>query len=472
MAWGTMRVRNACPFPVTFYALAGPVIEIPANSTRSAKACLIWFSTRCKGGGTVINKGYFEQLQQDYQNQLADLGYDAADYEGGGTGAAAGSILGLAAGALERVFMVKNTRDGHSLYFGAKKEGVYGNADLVIYAELDKACQLDPKLDRLWLLRLEYDHGQQTQPVNSDPAYSVPDLSHYAETVFFRARNVARGTYLSAKDNSEDVGVRGFDVPFNPLTMREYWAVHPMEHAGDGTIAKILNTATNKWLTCFSSDGNRIGLLSQGMPDYQDQHWWLVERSTDPEIVKLGNAYVSGNIVAAAEDRTFLYPDLATAKDQEWYVETCTVDIHKVPPGRPFRLMQASTGQFIAGDGSGNAVLVSGVGMFEAAMESIHARDAHFVLEPHGSDDFRIKSIQYQKYLTFYENDNCLGLYPQNAGDYRDQHWKFRVESHQAGFYMLNQSTKAGGSNHLFHNGQRFGLYGGDYPDQLWVAVF
>ena len=41
MTWGTMKVRNACPFPVTFYALAGPSIELPAHSTRSAKACLI-----------------------------------------------------------------------------------------------------------------------------------------------------------------------------------------------------------------------------------------------------------------------------------------------------------------------------------------------------------------------------------------------------------------------------------------------
>ncbi|WP_188575830.1 hypothetical protein P7L64_21405 [Tistrella bauzanensis] len=193
MSWGTIKVRNACPFSVTFYALAGPVIELPPNTTRSAKACLIWFSTRVKGGGDTINQTIFERLAEDYREELAEFGTDADSWEDGGTGAALGSALGMAVGSLSAVFKVKNTNDDGTLYFGAKKEGVYGNSDLVVYGTLDPACRLpqDPQR-KWWWLHLESDHGQQTPPEDTEPFYVKPDLSKYEDMMFFRIRNVAK----------------------------------------------------------------------------------------------------------------------------------------------------------------------------------------------------------------------------------------------------------------------------------------
>lgn len=471
MTWGTLKVRNACPFPVTFYALAGPSIELPANSTRSAKACLIWFSTRVKGAGETMNMGTFEGLRDDYIDQLSDLGYDSADWEEGGHGAAAGSILGVAVSVLEGIFKVKNTRDGSSNYFGAKKEGVYGNSDLVVYATLDKACRLDPSMDKIWYLHLEKDHGQVSDQPNVDPPYTVPNLSQYADAFFFRVRNMAHNTFLYAKDDDSNVGVRSADIPFNPLTMREYWSVHPLD-AGDATHnVKILNPATNKWLTTFTKEDNRIGLYPVGHTDYRDQHWNLTEVSQGPETIKITNLGINGNLVGAGDDHTFIYENIDSADDQKWRIETFTTDIGNIPKGKPFRIMHAKTGLFFYANNDHRIEMVRDLGIWDDFFDHFGVHATNFMLVESSSGVYRLKSAKYNAYLTYYTHDKYLGLYPEGYGDYPDQHWNIVTESHHAGFYMKNQSPAFGGSNHLFYDGSKIGVYGGTYPDQLWVAV-
>ncbi len=472
MASGTMRVRNACSFPVTFYALAGPTLEIPSGRTSSAGACLIWFSTRAKGPGDVMNTGTFEALRDEYVEQFGNDGHDAYDYQDGGSGAAAGSILGIAVGALEGVFKVKSTSDNGTMYIGAKKEGVYGNSNLVVYATLDKACLVDPKLKPIWYLHLESDHGQYPDGPNMDPAYTVPDLAQYADTVFVRARNKYYGTYLYAQAGDENVGAHWVDIPYNPLTMREYWSVHPLGNADAMHNVKVLNTAVNKWLTCFTSGGNRIGLLSLNYQDYLDQHWDVTETSSDPETIKLANLANGKNLVARDGDGTFIYQNLDSSDDQKWVIETCTVDIHKIPPGKSFRIMQASTGRFICAVGAnypnaGNVGLMSTGGMFDIE-ESIGAYDAHFVLEPTGTaDEYRIKCSRAERRLAYILDPAFAGLYATDSYDGANQYWTFRLLSNYAGFHIVSRQN----GNSLFHDGQRFGLYWEDYPDQVWVAV-
>jgi hypothetical protein len=471
MTWGTLKGRNACPFSVTFYALAGPSIELPANSTRSAKACLIWFSTRVKGGGETMNIGTFEGLRDDYINQLSDLGYSSADWEEGGSGAAAGSILGVAVSVLDGIFKVKNTRDGSSNYFGAKKEAVYGNSDLVVYATLDKACRLDPSMDKIWYLHLEKDHGQVSDQPNVDPAYSVPDLSQYADAFFFRVRNIAHNTFLYAKDDNSNVGVRAADIPFNPLTMREYWSVNPLD-AGDATHnVKILNPATNRWLTAFTSEDNRIGLYPVGYTDYPDQHWNLTEVSQAPETVKITKLGSNGNLTGADSDHTFLYPNIDSADDQKWRIETFTTDVGNLPKDRSFRIMHAKTGLFFYAMEDKKIKMVTDLGALDNFFDHFGVHAAYFTLVESSPGVYKVKSTKYNSYLTFYENDKYLGLYPEGYGDYPDQHWNIVTESHHAGFYMRNQASAFGGSNYLFYDGSKIGVYNGTYPDQLWVAV-
>lgn len=466
-----MRVRNACPFSVTFYALAGPSLDIPPNTTKTAKACLIWFSTRVKGGGETINSGFFENLANEYMNQLLDDGYDPMDWEEGGSGAAAGSILGFAASKLDGLFKVKNTYDGSSTYFGAKKEGVYGNSNLVIYATLDKACKLDPSLNKIWYLHLESDDGQISDIPNPDPVYTVPDLSEYKDTFFFRVRNFEYWSFLYAKDDNDNVGVRSDDIPFNPLTMREYWSVHPID-AGDATHnVKILNTSTNMWLNCFTSDNNRIGLYPVWYTDYTDQHWNIEEISQSPEIIKILNLGIDGTLVGSHDGKTFIYPNIDTAYDQRWRIETFTADISNIPENKPFRIMHAKTGLFLCAKADNRVEMLS-EGSFAAEIEDVlGSHPTYFTIERLSSNTCKLNSVQYNTHLTYYGDGDYLGLYPNGYTDYPDQHWEIVIEGHHAGFYMRNQGPVFQSSNYLFYNGSKIGVYNGTYPDQLWVAV-
>lgn len=418
-----------------------------------------------------MNTGFFEGLRNDYINQLSNEGYGSADWEAGGSGAAAGSILGVAVSALDEIFKVKNTYDDPNSYLGAKKEGVYGNSNLVIYATLDPAAKLDPTLGKIWTLHLESDHGQISDTPNPDPVYKVPDLSEYADKFFFRVRNAQYGTFLYAKDDNSNVGVRAADIPFNPLTMREYWSISPID-AGDATHnVKILNTSTNKWLTCFTSDGNRIGLYPVGYKDYSDQHWNLNEVSQAPETIKIQNLGIIGNLVGSDSDHTFLYPNIDTADDQKWKAETFTADIGNIPDGKNFRIMHAKTGIFMYCSPDKRIIPMSDSTIIDQLLGNFGYDQAYFNLEKIRDGNYKLKSSKYSSYLTFYNNDRYLGLYPDNAGDYNDQHWNIVIESHHAGFYLRNQGSSFGGSNYLYYKEGGFGVYNGTYDDQLWVAV-
>lgn len=466
MSWGTIKVRNACPFPVTFYALAGPTIELPANSTQKAKACLIWFSTRAKGGGDVINQADFDQYRDDYTNQLGDEGFGSADWEDGGTGAAAGSILGLAVDAIENIFMTKNTAQGNDLYFGAKKEGVYGNSDLVVYATLDPACRLFPQdpQRKWWYLHLEKDQGQETPPDNTEPLYARPDLSKYRDGMFFRLRNVASGELLSATDDAASLRVRTIDVPFNPLEYPDYWSLSP-----NGTDqvhnAKILNTFNKKWLTCYSSDENKIGLYPVGYTDYPDQHWNIVDWAQSPQIIKLQSSAINGYLVGSTEnDSVFIYPGIDSADDQQWRPESFCVDVTDIPDSTKIRIMHAKEGKYITvmdevTDSMRLCILNSYLG------NSIlrYFEQQSFVVKQAESGYYICNGEYYLRY-----NQENSRLEMDGYWNTPDLIWDFKTISTRSGFLIINRASSRYGSQ-LFYNGG-FGLYGGDHDDQIWVA--
>lgn len=90
-----------------------------------------------------------------------------------------------------------------------------------------------------------------------------------------------------------------------------------------------------------------------------------------------------------------------------------------------------------------------------------------FVLEKSGEGDFRLRNIKYNVYLTYFGSWKYLGGYSSTV--YQDQHWGAEIADKNAGFHLFNRLSSLGGNNHLFFKDNAFGLYGGDYPDQLWV---
>lgn len=473
-----MKVRNACPFPVTFYALAGPTLELPASTTQTAKACLIWFSTRVKGGGDVFNLDDWERYKEEYLKEYEKHAGQVGDQSGSGTGEVAGSILGYSLDSLVEVFAVKNTRKGDDTYFGAKKEGVYGSSDLVVYATLDVACQQDPDMGKIWYLHLETDKGQQSDTQNADPSYTRPDLSAYGDRFFFTLQNCSTGTYLYSETDDYTVGVQPARapgaIPFNPRTMREYWSVSPVD-AGDITHnVKILNTATNKWLTCFSSAGNKVGLVSFNYTDYRDQHWSLSEVGQAPETIRMKNAEIGQNLVGAPDGHTFMYNPIDSYwNDQSWLVKTYTSDIHNIPSDKFFRIMHAQTGLYMGyrdAPGDGYEVVM----LNHSGNPVDGGKSATFLhVNPQRVSDgvYKLICIASGYYLTFYGDDRRLNFYPSQYADYPDQHWRIEIESHHAGFYLKNQGPAFAGSENLYYKSNNFGLFGGGYDDQLWVAV-
>jgi hypothetical protein len=481
MTWGTITVRNACPFPVTFYALAGPTIELGAGETKSAKACLIWFSTRVKGGGTVINQGWFQEHAQEYWDELSqDNDIDPSDTDGGGSGAAAGSILGTLFGYLDptTIFMVKNTDlndDGINMYFGAKKEGVYGNSNLVVYPTLDPACQLpNQNPQRYWYyLHLEKDTGQQYDP---DPPYVAPDLSQYRDGMFFRLRNVANGQLLY--NTGTGVVTGSFDSSFGPLENPEYWAMSPIGNDADLSNIKILHTqnSSNGWFTAYANESNVFGVYPLGFADYIDQHWSIQEIQQNPEIIRLINSNSPGYCLVASESgQLFMYPTIEGSKDQQWRPESFLVDVADIPDGTTIRIMHAMDGKYItapeAGGEYANCGLVSYIdqgnilGYFETQ---------RFVLKKVG-DRYAITTSDGKWNLSPRDQDAeghyTLSLFSTNDGLNGD--WTFRTTGKKDGFIMQAPGIAefSGGATQLFwRSDSGFAFYIGDYDDQIWVA--
>lgn len=457
MTWGRMKVRNACPFPVTFYALAGPTLELAANDTQTAHACLIWFSTRVKGPGDAINLSDWEQFSGQYIQQLEGDGIDPSDWEDGGSGAAAGSILGWAVSQLSGIFKVKNTQPDVDAYFGAKKEGVYGSSNLVVYATLDPIYKLDQS-HKIWYLHLEHDTGQVTPPYNSDPMYIKPNLSAYADTMFVRACNASG--YLAATRDKEGVEVLDHSEPYNPLEYPSYWSIQP-EHGNDTREIKILNVYAQKWLTDYSTANNKVGLYPVGYADYEDQHWDITEIGKNPEVVTIRNSATGLNLFINSSGGIGVYnPDYA---DQHFTIQTFTVHTENIPDGVTFRIMHAQTGKYITITEAGTARL-----------DDTDANNQLFYIK-NLDGDLKICNVAYNSYLTFYWTENSSGLgtcsMSYNAYEHSpDQVWEFSTDPELAGVYIKNKlGIQKGMPNLYYDTGGVFGLYSGNFQDQLWV---
>ena len=470
MAAGHIQVRNACPFPVTFYALAGPTIELAPYQTQRASACLIWFSTRVKGAGDAIDMTAFEERRDEYAQNLANAGHDSADWEEGGSGEAAGSFLGLAVGELSSVFKVKNTEpDDNTLCFGAKKEAVYGNSNLVVYATLDPACKLDPQPNppqKWWYLHLETDHGQVTPPDDTEPAYVKPDLSQYADGFFFRLRSQAHGGLMFAQSSQmqvQNVSIRQVDSPFNPLTTPEYWSMHPEPNA-DSMALRILNTSNNSWLTDFSQSNSFIGQVSFGTYDYEDQHWVANSVSDSPRVIELANSAAPGYALVwnSKVNKVFLYPPGASGGDQNWQPETFFVNIEDLPEGVPFRIMHAYDGKYITYiQQAASLELFSYVpagGLFSEIANQL------FTLKRMGNAYMIIDSVGR---VVSGQPDGSLHLLSENTTS-PQACWIFNTDSSKAGFYMVSQNPSPYGGYLYYNNG--WGMYHPPGDDQLWVA--
>ncbi|MEH4266376.1 hypothetical protein [Klebsiella aerogenes] len=359
MTWGRMKVRNACPFPVTFYALAGPTLELGPGETKTAHACLIWFSTRVKGPSTPISNDGLKRYSQNYYNTLLAEGINPASIPGvqdGGEGAALGSFLRWFVpevwNGLTSIFKVKNTQPGNDLYIGAKKEAVYGNADLVVYASLDPGCRPRPEIGKCWYLHLDNDHGQVTPPEDSEPMYIKPDLKEYKDTIFMRAFNDSG--YLSVNRETGVVENIPQSEPFNPFEYPSYWTISP--EMGEERKVKILNTYSQKWLVDFSSSDNLVGMLSTNYTDYADQHWILSEKNNSPETVTIANFYTGLNLYS---NHTGVGVYAADYPDQHFRIQTLHVDLSSVPSGVKFRIMHVKSGMYITFDGVGNPYRLS-----------------------------------------------------------------------------------------------------------------
>lgn len=457
MSWGKIKIRNASPFPVTFYALGGPTVELGPDETKTTRACLIWFSTRVKGPGDAINLSYFEQFADEYRNILVASGVNPQDWEEGAGGVAAGSILGFVASELSALFKVKNTNPSDDVYFGAKKEGVYGSSDLVVYATLDPIYKLN-QLHKIWYLHIECDNGQVTPPYDSDLIYTKPDLSAYADTMFIRACNSSG--YLSATQDQIGVELVKHSLPYNPLEYPSYWTIHP-EDGDDTKKIKILNIYSQKWLTDFSSQGNTVGLYPIGDTDYEDQHWNITEICKNPEIVTINNSYTGGNLYADNNVGIGIFaPDYP---NQHFTIQTFTIDINNIPEGITFRIMHAQTGKYITLTESGDAFIY----------DTYNDNQIFYLKNING--DIKICSVAYNAYLTFYWTDSeyklstCSMEY--TAYEYcSDQVWEFSIDPEFAGIYIKNKQGENKGRPNLYYNKDNgFGLYFGYFADQLWV---
>src|SRR5699024_4786731 len=159
---------------------------------------------------------------------------------------------------------------------------------------------IDPiRKNKIWYLHLEHDSGQITPPEDSEPLYTVPDLSAYAHTMFVRACN--QYGYLSVSRDKDSVEIIKHSEPYNPLEYPSYWAISPENAGDDMNRVKILNVFSNKWLTDYASQGNKVGLYPVGYADYEDQYWNITEIRKNPEMVTLNNSYTKFNLFANDE---------------------------------------------------------------------------------------------------------------------------------------------------------------------------
>ncbi len=282
--------------------------------------------------------------------------------------------------------------------------------------------------------------------------YQIPNLDAYRDTLFVRFKNHASGAYLCASPDGNTARVLHGDVPYNPLQYSTYWT---RASDGGGSAVKLWNAKTRKWLMRPSSDDS-ARLVAQYTGD-ANQRWTQPSLLGLAETVWLSSQGERSNLVGKSDGSTFFYLPLQEAADQQWTVETFTVDVDRVPDGKSFRIMHCQTGQYIT-LGQGNAD--------HATLRPTLGTDQLFTLE-RWNGAYRFYNAAANVYLTYFQNWKFLGGYS-NTGMV-DQSWEVPLLDHRAGFQLRSRAPTVGGSNHLYYKDNDFGVFSGDYGDQLWV---
>ncbi|EGG13527.1 hypothetical protein DFA_11288 [Cavenderia fasciculata] len=473
MAVGHMTVRNATSFPVTFFALAGPCFKLGPGETQTQKACLIWFSTRVQGPGAITNTTTFSKYRDDYIAQLDDLGFGSSDWDEGGSGAAAGSFLGLAVDGLEWVFKtpntVEHTQQGDILYFGGKKEGVYGTSNLVILADMDPAHKLDATHTPWWHLKIEKDQGQnQSKPTDPGYVYVTPNLDKYKDYNFFRLYNVNYHNFMATSNSSGVCPLTTVDAvtqPFDPLTTGEYFAFQP--DSSSPYNIRIISTRNNgnQQQTRYLQSANGLAVSpNQDIDNNNHQQIYTVEFIDQAPVTKVKISQ-GGYLLAGSKtgQHPFMYPRIETAIDQQWYALTYTVDIHKIPTDHKFKLVHCKTGNLF--NAFSNSISMSADNVLSTA-NSVHFYVKATAWSPECFVIYFLDEHNNEKYLSRTQDGHMIT----NSQNGEASVFSFKITDHQAGFHLVNGSYPG----NFFWNGKNFGFYddGNDYSDQLWICQF
>ncbi|EGG20898.1 hypothetical protein DFA_00764 [Cavenderia fasciculata] len=465
MAVGKMTVRNGCPFSVVFYCLAGPKFELGPYETKTESACLIWFSTRVAGPGTISNTNNFQKDSTDYANHLKKS-YNPVEL-----GKAAKSFVFLEKDAFEWVFKIPNTTvptaRGNEWFFGAKKEGVYGTSDLVILADMDIAHSLDPNYPPWVHLRIEKDEGQGKLPTDfmTKPSYIEPNLDKYADVFFCKLLNVQHKNYLSAKNYGQnDLTMSASHIqPYDPFNFHEYFAVQP-HHSGQSYEIKIFSTVNGNsgQISRYVKTSGGIGVT--GESESSDQVFTVALLHDNPPTVRLSQG--GYQLVGSDNNKApFLYPKIDTALDQQWNVETYTVDMHKIPTNRRIRIMHAKTGMFLSALNE-KMTLVEG---------TVNNDQMWFYIEPaKAANNYDIVPNQfiisyYQGYKYYLGANRDKQFVPGGYYAFANK-WEFQIGGNHSGFLIKSLvddwSTLSQGYNNLFYKNGEFAFWCGDFDDQ------
>lgn len=134
-------------------------------------------------------------------------------------------------------------------------------------------------------------------------------------------------TYLCAADDTSSVyQFEGGDGAREMIDHPAGWGVIDLSTGGPwngepNKVVKILNAKTQRWLTVFSNDGNRLGLLAPFFKDYPDQHWTALKIEDGTQCYAFQNVQTGKMLVGYKDGRSFVYENLIpNAHDQMWIV--------------------------------------------------------------------------------------------------------------------------------------------------------
>ena len=168
-----------------------------------------------------------------------------------------------------------------------------------------------------------------------------------------------------------------------------------------------------------------------------------------------------GEDIQDIQDLGSFGPDTVNAILLDWNNLAQQVQQLLAGTGKAFRIMHRKTGQYITMDPSDAG---------KASLKSTDDSNQLFILEKAGENDYRLRNVRYNVYLTYFANWKYLGGY--SSTGYQDQHWGMNDAGGNNGIQLFNRWTGFSGNNHLFFNGTNFGLYFGDYDDQQWLLQY